>query len=206
MITKKNKIILIAGGSGSGKTFIVNRLIKEIGGSHCCIMSEDNYYNDLSSLPFNEREKINFDSPDSKDFYLLFEHLSELKNGREIRIPVYDFKTHTRKSETILLRPKPIIFAEGILILQSKKILDLADIRIFIDTPDDIRLIRRIKRDIKERGRSTDSVLTQYIDTVRPMYQKYVLPSKQNADLIIDGENYKPENVQKIYNKLRIKN
>ena len=128
-----------------------------------------------------------------------------LKSGKEINIPIYDFTSHTRKSETILLKPKPIIFAEGILILQNKNILDLADFSIFIDTPDDIRLIRRIKRDIKERGRSIDSVLTQYQKSVRPMFHEFVLPSKQNADIILNGETYNPGIAEQIIRRI-IKN
>ncbi|MFC2084270.1 uridine kinase [Bacteroidota bacterium] len=196
-----NKIIGITGGSGSGKTYFVNKLKEKISEFSLIVIKQDDYYNDLSQISFEERIKKNFDHPEAFDFNLLKKHLTDLKNHKKIKMPIYDYVNHTRKHEFILLQPKPIIILEGILIFHPKEILNLIDLKIFIDTPDDIRIIRRIRRDIKERERSIDSVLNQYLITVRPMYIKYIEPVKKLADLIIKGDDKNPS-IDKVLKKI----
>lgn len=198
MQEKNHIIISIAGGSGSGKSFFVDKIKEEIDDSEILFISQDNYYKDLSDIPFDERIKTNFDHPDAIDFDLIIHHLQELKSGNKINMPVYDYVTHTRKKEMQIVESRPVIVLEGILILCRDEILELSDLKIFIDTPDDLRIIRRIRRDIKERGRSVDSVIDQYLNTVRPMYLKFVEPSKKYADQILSGEEYNPDIVEQI--------
>ena len=179
-------LIGIAGGTGSGKTTVAERIRDIIAGKHSVIMmQQDSYYKDHSDIPLNEREKINYDHPEAIDIELLIEHLKKLVNGVSVNIPVYDFTTHTRKKETKRELPGDIIIIEGILIFTNKELRDLFDYKIFVDTPDDIRFIRRLQRDIIERNRSIDSVIRQYLNTVRPMHIEFVEPSKQFADIII---------------------
>jgi len=195
---KQPKLVLIAGGSGSGKTYFVNKLMEKFSGDQALLVSQDNYYKDLSHLTFDEREKLNFDHPDSFDFELLAEHIQLLKQAKDVEIPVYDFTIHTRKSVSLHLSPKPVIILEGILVLSQQAFLDLADLKIFIDAPDDVRILRRLKRDVKERGRTIESVMSQYLETVRPMHNRYVVPSQQNADMIISGEKSTTESINKV--------
>jgi uridine kinase len=186
-ISKTHGIIVIgiAGGSGSGKTTLSEAIYQAIGKENICYISHDSYYRDLSHLSMKQRENFNFDHPDALESDLLIKHLKALKNHQDVEIPMYDFSIHSRKAETQLLHPRPVILLEGILIFTNKHLIDEIDIKIFVDTEDDIRLVRRIKRDTSERGRSIESVLTQYITTVRPMHLQFVEPSKRNADIIV---------------------
>ncbi len=184
-MNRKGILIGIAGASGSGKTLVAQTIYDALGSDNVVIMQEDSYYKDLSHLPIEERAKINFDHPDAFDHDLLAEHLKKLLRGEVIEHPIYDYTIHSRKKETRRVGPHQIIIAEGILILAMPELRELMDIKIFIDTPPDICLIRRLKRDIHERGRSVDSVLKQYQETVRPMYLRFVEPSKRYADIIV---------------------
>ncbi len=181
----KGILIGIAGASGSGKTLVAHNINDRLGSEKVVIIQEDSYYHDLSEIPFDERVGKNFDHPDAFDHDLLVKHLNELREGKTIAHPVYDYKTHSRRKETREVGPHSIIILEGILILSEPRIRDLMDIRIFVDTALDVCFIRRLKRDISERQRSVDSVITQYDKTVRPMYFQFVEPSKRYADIII---------------------
>lgn len=178
-------VIGIAGGSGSGKTTLSRAVVDALGRENIAYISHDSYYKDLSHLPISEREKTNFDHPDSLDTDLLTSHVKKLKAKQSTHIPVYDFATHSRTRETELLHPRPIILVEGILIFGYQQLTDMMDIKIFVDTDDDIRLIRRMERDVVERGRSVQHIISQYLQTVRPMHLQYVQPSKKNADIIV---------------------
>jgi uridine kinase len=178
-------IIGIAGGTGSGKTTVVNIILERTGPEHVAILAHDSYYKDLSALPFEERRKVNFDHPDSLDTPLLIEHIRQLKHSIPASAPIYDFKTHTRTHQTIIIQPQPVILVEGILIFVEPDLRNLFDIKIFVDTDADIRFIRRLQRDIAERGRTSQSVINQYLSTVRPMHLEFVEPSKRYADVII---------------------
>jgi uridine kinase len=184
-MAKKGVLIGISGASGSGKTLIAHTICEELQSDQILNLQADAYYRDLSHLPINERTKINFDHPDAFDTELLVQHIKQLLDGKLIDHPIYDFTIHTRKKETKKVGPYRIIILDGILILSNSQIRELMDIKVFVDTPTDICLIRRLKRDITERGRSLDSVLEQYTETVRPMYYQYILPAKQYADIII---------------------
>jgi uridine kinase len=177
-------VIGIAGGSGSGKTTLMKNLTKGFG-DQITVLSHDNYYRAHDDLPFEQRSKLNYDHPDSFETDLMIEHLKELKAGRPIECPVYDYTIHNRTEETVTIVPKSVIIVEGILIFENKALCDLMDIKIFVDTDADVRLIRRIKRDVAKRGRSLESVLTQYLTTVKPMHEQFVEPSKKNADLVV---------------------
>ncbi|HHT94352.1 MAG TPA: uridine kinase [Clostridiaceae bacterium] len=177
-------VIGIAGGTGSGKTTLTNRL-KERFGKDISVMSHDNYYRSQDDISFEERVKTNYDHPDSFETDLLIKHLKQLKNGHSIECPVYSFSEHTRTKETRKIDPTKVIIVEGILIFQNPELLNMLDIRIFVDTDPDVRILRRILRDVKERGRSLDSVVTQYLSTVKPMHEQFVEPSKRNADIIV---------------------
>ncbi|MCC5942524.1 MAG: uridine kinase [Balneolaceae bacterium] len=184
-------IIGVAGGSGSGKTTVVNRIVKRIGSENILLVEHDSYYRDLSHIPLSERKKQNFDHPSSLETELMIRHIDALRKGYKIDLPVYDFVAHTRSEKTIPVSPKNIILIDGILIFSEPKLLELMDIKIFVDTDDDVRLLRRLKRDIQERGRDLDGVLNQYETFVRPMHLDFVEPSKRYADIIIPrgGEN-----------------
>jgi len=178
-------VIAIAGGTGSGKTTVANVIIERVGTEHIVYLPHDAYYKDLKNLPASQRTQINFDHPNSLDTEMLIEHVRELKAGQPIKRPVYDFKTHTRIDEMINLQPQPIVIVEGILIFVESALRNLFDVKIFVDTPPDIRFIRRLERDINERGRTATSVIQQYQETVRPMHLEFVEPSKRYADVII---------------------
>jgi uridine kinase len=182
-------IIGIAGGTGAGKTTITRRLSEPLPPGSVAVIEHDAYYRDRPELSYDERHALNFDHPDSLDNELLLEHLRELKAGRSIDKPQYDFRTHRRKSETVRIEPHPVVIVEGILIFVEESIRRLLDIKIFVDTDPDIRVLRRLKRDINERGRDFDSLRHQYFDTVRPMHLEFVEPSKRYADLIIPEGN-----------------
>jgi len=179
-------IIGIAGGTGSGKTTVAKKIKEKIKDKHTVVMmQQDSYYKDHSDIPFEEREKINYDHPNSIDMELLIKHLKALINGSTVEIPIYDFKTHTRKNITKRENPGDIVIIEGILIFTNKELRELFDYKIFVDTPDDIRFIRRLKRDLTERNRTVNSVIDQYLMTVRPMHIEFVEPTKKFADIII---------------------
>jgi uridine kinase len=181
----KPLIIGVAGGSGSGKTTVVNTISKTLGANKHLLLQHDSYYRDLKHLPFEERIKHNFDHPASLETELLIRHINALIEGYPIEVPRYDFANHIRKEETTSVTPKEVILIDGILIFSEPELLDLMDVKIFVDTDDDIRLLRRLKRDINERGRSVESVMEQYQKFVRPMHLEFVQPSKRYADVII---------------------
>ncbi len=178
-------VIGIAGGTGSGKTTVANVILERVGAHKIAFLAHDAYYKDLSDLPRAQRDIINFDHPDSLETNLLVDHLKDLIQWQSVDIPVYDFTIHTRTSQTQSIEPKPVILVEGILVFAEVSLLDLFDVKIFVDTPADIRFIRRLQRDIQERGRTVESVIQQYQTTVRPMHQEFVEPSKRHADVII---------------------
>jgi uridine kinase len=183
-------IIGICGGTGSGKTTIARRVIEAVGSEKVILIEQDSYYRNLADMPLDERHQANFDHPDSIDSEMLMNHLKRLKSGDPIEMPVYDFVSHTRSDRSDHIEPKPVVIVEGILIFSEPRILSLLDVRVFVDTPDDIRFIRRLQRDIVERGRTTESVIAQYYATVRPMHFEFVEPSKRSADIIIpEGGN-----------------
>jgi uridine kinase len=178
-------VIGIAGGTGSGKSTVAKVIIDRVGANHIALLPHDAYYKNLAQLEPAQRALINFDHPDSLETSLLIYHIKALKDFQAIELPVYDFKTHTRTSETIHIEPQPVILVEGILILAEPGLRDLFDVKIFVDTDADIRFIRRLERDIAERGRTSASVIHQYMATVRPMHMEFVEPSKRYADVII---------------------
>jgi len=178
-------VIGIAGGSGSGKTTVAQTILERVGAEHIAILPHDAYYRDLSDLPLPQRQEVNFDHPNSLETELLVQHIRLLKQYQPIELPIYDFKTHTRTHLTVHIEPRPIILIEGILIFTEPELRNLFDIKIFVDTDADIRFIRRLERDINERGRSSNSVIRQYLATVRPMHLEFVEPSKRYADIII---------------------
>jgi uridine kinase len=182
----KSKAILIGitGGTGSGKTSIAKALMKELGRNEVVVLEQDSYYHDLSHLLPTERMKINFDHPDSVDFARMQADLRSLLAGKSVNVPIYDYSAHTRKDETRCISGHRIIILEGILVLADKAVRDLMDIKIYVDTPDDVRFIRRMTRDIKTRGRTFESVVDQYYKTVRPMHLQFVEPTKRYADII----------------------
>lgn len=183
-------IIGIAGGTGSGKTTVVNQITEELKHEEVDVISQDSYYQDTSHLSFEDRKKINFDHPKSIDFELLAEHLKELRSGNPIQQPVYSFKEHNRTGKTIEIQPRKVVIVEGILILTHPEIRELFDIKIYVHADSDERLIRRLKRDIAERGRDLEEVLWRYQTTLKPMHQQFIEPTKEFADIIIPTNRY----------------
>ena len=177
-------VIGIAGGSGSGKTTLMKNLIARFR-DDVTVLSHDNYYRPYEELSIEERKKVNYDHPDAFDTEMMFEHLKMLKAGQAIECPIYDYTTYSRSKETTRVEPRKVILVEGILIFENKALCSQMDIKIFVDTDADVRLIRRIKRDVAKRGRSLESVLSQYLATVKPMHEQFVEPSKKNADLVV---------------------
>jgi len=178
-------VIGIAGGTGSGKTTVANVIMERVGKDKIAYLPHDAYYKDLSNLPPVQRAAINFDHPHSLDTSLLIDHIQTLKNWQAIKLPIYDFKTHSRTDKYITIEPQPVIMVEGILIFAEPFLRLLFDVKLFVDTDPDIRFIRRLERDISERARTTESVINQYLNTVRPMHLEFVEPSKRYADVII---------------------
>ena len=177
----------VAGGTASGKTTVARAILDSVGASRVAYLPHDAYYEDRDDLTFEERAKLNYDHPNSLETKLLIRHIKELLANKPVNVPVYDFMAHRRTERTELVEPSPIILVDGILIFTRRKLRDLMDIKLYVDTDADVRFIRRLKRDIDERGRSLDSVVAQYLDTVRPMHNKFVEPSKRFADVIIPG-------------------
>jgi len=196
-------IIGISGGTGSGKTTVANRILESVRASEVVFIQQDSYYRNIEDLPLDIREVANFDHPDALDNDLLIRHVRKLKSGEPIDLPIYDFKTNTRLSETRPLAPKPIVIVEGILIFVEPRLRELMDIKVFVDTPDDIRFIRRLRRDIAERGRTVDSVIEQYTGTVRPMHMQFVEPSKRYADVIIPEGGHNLVSIDLLSGKIR---
>jgi len=183
-------VIGIGGGTGSGKTTVVNQIINELPKEEVGVISQDSYYKDTSHLSYEERVKINFDHPRSIDFELLISQLKELKKGNPVKQPVYSFVTHNRTSDTILTHPRKVMIVEGILILTHQDIRDMFDIKIFVHADSDERLIRRLKRDMAERGRDIEEVLFRYQNTLKPMHEQFIEPMKEYADIIIPNNKY----------------
>jgi len=175
----------VAGGTASGKTTVARAVLQAVGASQIAYLPHDAYYKDMSHLSFEERSRLNYDHPNSLETKLLVKHIKRLLAGKAVHVPVYDFTQHRRTEETVLVEPSPIILVDGILIFTKRKLRELMDIKVYVDTDADVRFIRRLERDIHERGRSLESVVAQYLETVRPMHLKFVEPSKRFADVII---------------------
>ena len=183
-------IIGIAGGTGSGKTTVVDKIIKQLPLDEVCVISQDSYYKATDNLSYEERTKINFDHPRAIDFDLLIKHLKALKKGKTIQQPVYSFVTHNRTKDSVKTHSRKVVIVEGILIFNSEELRDLFDIKIFVHAETDERLIRRVRRDITDRGRDIDEVLERYQNTLKPMHQQFIEPTKNHADIIIPNDRY----------------
>ena len=182
---KRTTIIGIAGGSGSGKTSVTNEIMKNLEGHSVALLAQDYYYKDQSHLSFEERLETNYDHPFAFDNDLLIDNLNDLRNGKQIEVPTYDYTNHTISEETIAFKPKDVIIVEGIFALENKTLRDLMDVKIYVDTDADLRILRRLLRDTEERGRTMDSVISQYLNVVRPMHNQFIEPTKRYADIII---------------------
>jgi uridine kinase len=202
-LVSKPLTIGVAGGTGSGKTTVAMQLLQQVGSRHIAHLSHDAYYREFEYLTPEERVAVNFDHPDSLDTDLLIEHVLTLQRREPVEVPVYDFTHYHRKPETISVGPQPIILVEGILIFVERELRRLMDIKIFIDTDADIRFIRRMTRDMAERGRSLESVVQQYLETVRPMHLKFVEPSKRHADIIIPQGGYNQVAIDLVTDRIR---
>ncbi len=203
-INRRNHSLIlgIAGGSGSGKTYFANSLRKLIGDDHCVVISQDNYYIDQSKNFDFDGGSVNFDHPDAIDFQLLSQHISEIKNGHRIEVPIYDFKTHKRVSNTISVAPRKYILVDGILILTHEKLRSLFDESVFVDTSEDLRYSRRLRRDVEERGRTEEGVRNQFTKQVKPMHDQFVEPSKQHATFLIKEEEDFKTRLERFYKSL----
>jgi len=196
-------IIGISGGTGSGKTTVANRILESVSADEVVFIQQDLYYRNLKDMPLDYRNAANFDHPDALDNDLLINHLKKLKSGEPVELPIYDFRTHARLPATTRIQSKPIVILEGILIFAEPRLREQLDIKVFVDTPDDIRFIRRLRRDIAERGRTLDSVIEQYIATVRPMHIQFIEPSKRYADVIIPEGGHNLVSIDLISGKIR---
>lgn len=196
-------VLGVAGGSGSGKTTVVEQIIEALGTTQVTVLHHDAYYRDRSDLSMAERQAINYDHPDSLENELLIAHLEALLRREPVEVPIYDFSQHARMRQTERLLPADVIIVEGILVFQDARLRQLMDLRIFVETDADVRFIRRLKRDIEERGRTLDSVVAQYLATVRPMYLEFVEPSKRYADIIIPEGGYNTVAIDLVVTKLR---
>jgi uridine kinase len=183
-------VIAVAGGTASGKTTVANEILRRVGAEHIACIPHDAYYRDLSHLPPSERAKVNFDHPDSLETDLLIQHVKDLRAGRAVEIPVYDFTNHTRTQRTRRVEPARVILVEGILVFVEPELRELFDVKLYVDSDADERFIRRLRRDIEKRGRTVESVCEQYLGTVRPMHLEFVEPSKRYADVIIPGGGF----------------
>ncbi len=195
-------VIGIAGGSGSGKTTLTNQIASQFQ-DHVTILKHDNYYKAHDDMTYEERTHLNYDHPNAFDTQLMIEHLRRLKAGEPVECPIYDYKVHNRSKNTITIVPGKVVIVEGILIFENKELCDLMDIRIFVDTDSDLRIIRRIQRDVMERARSLESVISQYLNTVKPMHEEFVEPSKRNANIIVPEGGYNQVAMEMIQNQIR---
>lgn len=200
----KPVIIGVAGGSGSGKTTVCNKINEYFAGKSIVMIEHDSYYKDQSDLTFEERLETNYDHPFAFDTDLLVEHLEKLRNNESIEVPVYDYSRHTRSDKTIHVEPQDVIIVEGILILEDKRLRDLMDIKLYVDTDADLRIVRRIERDMKERSRSLDSIIHQYLSVVRKMHEQFVEPSKKYADIIIPEGGHNIVAIDLVITKIRM--
>lgn len=198
-----SKVILIGGGSASGKTYVLRKVLEKIPEEKIAHVSIDDYYKDFSGLPFEERAKINFDHPKSFDWKLMNEQFKALKNGETIEKPIYDFTTHSRSPKTEIVKPKELIIIEGIMALVNKDLRALGDLKVYINASRERRLVRRIERDQKERGRSYESIIEQYFTTVLPMYEEIIAPSQYYADLIINNDGYSTKSIDVLVSVLQ---
>jgi uridine kinase len=195
--------IAVAGGTGSGKTTVSNAILERVGSANIAYIPHDSYYQDLSEVTMIDRHAINFDHPDALDTALMREHILQLQNWQPVEIPIYDFTQHERTTQTTVISPQPIILVEGILVLAEPALRPLFDVKIFVDTDADIRFIRRLKRDIEERGRTEESVINQYLATVRPMHLEFVEPSKRYADVIIPEGGFNMVAIDMVSDRIR---
>jgi uridine kinase len=195
-------VLGIAGGSGSGKTTVLNRILREFGADPIAILDHDAYYEDLSHLSPDQRSQFNFDHPEALETELMREHLDRLMEGEAVEKPMYDFTTHTREDETETVEPRPVIILEGLLVLAESTLEEQMDIKIYVDAADDIRLMRRIRRDMQERGRSIEGILRQYERTVRPMHLEFVEPSKREADIVIPRGGHNHVAIQMVLSRI----
>lgn len=196
--------IAVAGGTGSGKTTVSRALVERVGAEHIAYIAHDSYYKDLRHLPENQRALINFDHPHSLDTTLMIYHIKQLQAGKPVEVPVYDFTQHARTEEVIHVDPAPILLVEGILIFAEPELRELFDIKIFVDTDADLRFIRRLQRDVAERGRTPESVIKQYLTTVRPMHMEFVEPSRHYADVIVPQGGYNNVAIDMIADRVRM--
>ncbi|WP_027340177.1 uridine kinase [Halonatronum saccharophilum] len=199
----KPVLIGITGGTGSGKTTVSNTIIEMLGTDNIVMIQQDSYYKDQSHMDFSQREKTNYDHPFAFDKDLLLEHLNDLLEGNSIQKPVYDFTVHNRKEETVTVEPCEVIILEGILVLENQEIRDMLDIKVYVDTDNDVRFIRRMLRDTEERGRSINSVVDQYLGVVRPMHQQFIEPTKKYADIIIPEGGYNKVAIDILVTKIK---
>ena len=195
-------VVGIAGGTGSGKTTITKKLMQRFGGD-VSVIYHDNYYKAHHNMSYEERSKLNYDHPDSFDTDLLIQAVKDLKAGRSVTCPVYDYTIHDRSDKVIVVRPAKVIIVEGILIFQSRELCQQMDIKIYVDTDADVRILRRIVRDVRDRGRSLDSVVNQYLSTVKPMHEQFVEPSKRNADIIIPEGGHNQVAMEMVMERVR---
>ena len=193
----------VYGGTGSGKTTIVAQIVSELPTSEIQVISQDSYYKDNSDISFEERCMLNFDHPDAIDFELLCKHIRALKNGETIAQPIYSFKTHNRTGETVSVSPKKILIVEGILILNYPKLRSMFDLKVYVDAESDMRMERRVSRDITERGRTPEEVLSRYIKTLKPMHQQFIKPMKVHADVVIENHQNNPLDLTKLIDKIK---
>lgn len=196
-------VIGVAGGSGSGKTTVVQEIVAQLGPDAATVIQHDAYYRDLGQLPRRERDRLNFDHPDALETDLLIQHVERLRAGEAVEVPVYDFATHTRAAATRTALPRSVVLLDGILILWDRRLRELTDIKIFVDTDADLRFIRRLQRDLAERGRTVESVIEQYTTTVRPMHLEFVEPTKRYADLIVPEGGYNRVAIDMIVTQIR---
>jgi uridine kinase len=199
----KHIVIGVAGGTGSGKTTVSEAILDRVGRDEIAYLQHDSYYKDRSHVPPEERANANFDHPDALESELLAQHLKSLKAGQGVEVPLYDFTSHTRRDETVHVEPRNVILVEGILIFAEKVLRDLMDVKVFVDTDADLRFIRRLQRDISERGRTVESVIRQYTETVRPMHLEFVEPSKRYADIIIPEGGFNVTAIDMIVAKVK---
>ena len=198
-----SKVLLLGGGSASGKTYVVSEVLKRLPKEKVTFISLDDYYKDFSVLPMEERVKINFDHPKAFDWPLLKSQIKDLKDGKAIDKPIYDFVTHGRKTESERVEPKELIIIEGIMALVNKDLRDMGDLKVFINASREKRLVRRIERDMRERGRTYESIITQYFESVQPMFEEIIAPSEYYADLIINNEGYTNKSINVLISVLQ---